>query len=131
MPKARSAKRVRTPTVSRPWVASVAVVVSDVARAKRWYTEALGLELLTDGGHWITVGRRGRGGALHLCHPEDGSLEPGTSGILLLVDGDLSARCEELRAKGVDFTGPLTEHPWGWDATVRDPDGNELLLMSG
>ena len=84
-------------------------------------------------GHWLTVGRKGRGGALHLCQVSEldpkAPLEPGATGILLLLEGDFHRRCEELKARGVDFVEGPTERPWGWDATVRDPDGNELLLM--
>ena len=122
----------KLPTKSGPWVASVAVVVSDKGRAKRWYSEKLGLSILANEAHWVGVGRRGKGAMIHLCeYPEPGNvrLEPGNSGILLLVEDDLRTRYEELRARGVDYARPPTEHPWGWDATIRDPDGNELLLM--
>jgi extradiol dioxygenase family protein len=118
-----------------PWVASTAVAISDRAKAKEWYTGTLGLKVIMDTDHWITVGRKGKGGALHLCQVSEldpkAQLEPGNSGILLLLDGDFHRRCEELEARGVRFKEHPTERPWGWDATIVDPDGNELLLMSG
>ena len=129
---ARSSMPVRKSAKGRPWVASIAVVVSDKERAKRWYTEKLGLELLSDDEHWVCVGRKGMGAMLHLCeYPEAGrvELEPGTTGILLLLDGDLAEHVERLSATGVEVVTPVTDHPWGSDATVRDPDGNEVLLM--
>lgn len=114
-------------------VASVAVVVQSREAAKRWYTEKLGLTILTDMGHWLTVGRRGEGGALHLCQldeaPPGTALEPGNSGILLVVPGTIQQAYRVLRQRGVEFEGPPEERPWGWDATIRDPDGNALLLM--
>ncbi len=124
-PKARTSKA--------PWVASTAVVVSDRQKAKRWYTERLGLFPVDEEGHWVTVGRKGKGALLHLCQVDEldanGKLEPGNTGILLLLEGDFHRRCQELKEQGVEFTEGPVERPWGWDATIRDPDGNELLLM--
>lgn len=130
-PKARPRKS--PPKTKAPWLASVAVMVSDRARAKAWYTERLGMTVLFESDHWVTVGRKGRGGALHLClGPEVGfPLEPGNTGILLMVDGDLKTECARLQRRGVEFVHPPTLQPWGvWDATIRDPDGNEILLMA-
>ena len=116
-----------------PWVASTAVVVRDRARSLGWYTDVLGLPIAISGDHWVTVGHGRKGGAIHLCQGSDLDppvpLEPGNSGILLLLDGDFHANCEDLKARGVEFVEGPTQRPWGWDATIRDPDGNELLLM--
>lgn len=109
------------------------MVVSDRKRATRWYTGKLGLVPLHQEGHWVTVGRKNKGSALHLCQMSEidakAKLEPGNSGILLLVEGDFHLRCQELKEAGVEFVEGPIERPWGWDATIRDPDGNELLLM--
>ena len=116
-----------------PWVASTAVVVKDRKNSLRWYTDVLGLPIAISGDHWVTVGRAGKGGAIHLCQGSELDppvpLEPGNSGILLLLEGDFHANCQELKARGVEFVDGPTQRPWGWDATIRDPDGNELLLM--
>jgi len=132
-PKSKS--KPATPSKSRvtPWVASTAVVVKDRKNSLRWYTEVLGLPIAVPGDHWVTVGHAQKGGAIHLCQGSDLEppvpLEPGNSGILLLLDGDFHANCEALKARGVEFVDGPTQRPWGWDATIRDPDGNELLLM--
>jgi catechol 2,3-dioxygenase-like lactoylglutathione lyase family enzyme len=114
-------------------VFSVAVVVSDRARSVRWYTEKLGLDLVQDKGHWVTVGRKEEGGLLHLCQwsemdpsavPETGNL-----GINLHVPGDFEAACAAFRANGVEFAHPPKKESWGWWAWVRDPDGIEITLM--
>ncbi|MDE1821831.1 MAG: VOC family protein [Euryarchaeota archaeon] len=117
-----------------PWMASVAVMVADRERSKKWYTDKLGFSVLQEeGGHWVTVGRKGRGGAIHLClGSEIGGLplEPGNTGILVMVDGDLKTECAKLKERGVEFVHEPTKQPWGvWDAMIRDPDGNEILLM--
>jgi len=132
-PKSRS-KSAKSPKDSKfRWVASTAVVVKDRAASLRWYTEVLGLPIAIRGDHWVTVGHARKGGAIHLCQGSELDppvpLEPGNTGILLLVDGDFHANCEELKSRGVEFVDGPTQRPWGWDATIRDPDGNELLLM--
>ena len=117
-----------------PWMGSVAVMVSDREKAKAWYTGQLGMSVLHEEGHWVTVGRPGKGGALHLClGSEVGfALEPGNTGILVFVEGDLKTECAKLKDRGVEFVHEPTKQPWGvWDAMIRDPDGNEILLMEG
>lgn len=116
-----------------PWVASVPVVVSDKEISKKWYTEKLGLVVTADEDHWVTVGGDGRGSSLHLCQasenmPKPIPLEPGPSGIVIAIPGDFVAECKILMDKGVEFSHPPEKAPWGWYATVRDPDGNEHYL---
>jgi len=70
---------------------------------------------------------------LHLCAVSEfdttAALEPGNSGVLLRVPGpDFSAACGALKASGVEFIEGPKKEPWGWFATVRDPDGNEITL---
>ncbi len=115
-----------------PHFSSIAVVVSDRKAAVKWYTRTLGLELVADDGHWQTVGQKDRPGLIHLCQvtefEPDGKLEPGNSGIALKLPGDFVKSCSELEARGVTFASPPTKYDWGWGATIRDPDGNELYL---
>ncbi len=115
-----------------PRIASVPVVVSDRAAAKTWYTQQLGLDLIDDDDHWVTVGRKGEGAVLHLCPASENSpalpLEPGPSGVVLVLPGDFRAECARLEAAGVEFSHRPEEAPWGWFALVRDPDGNEHNL---
>jgi len=115
-------------------VSSIAVVVSDRAKATEWYTKRLGLDVIESMEHWVAVGRKGHGGMLHLCQMSEfeanAPLEPGNSGITLRIPGmDFVAACRALQANGVEFVEGPKKEPWGWYATVRDPDGNELFLM--
>ncbi len=126
------AKRKAKAKTSRPVFASIALVVSDRKKAVEWYTEKLGLDLTTSEDHWITVGRKGHEGEIHLCRNLDydpkGELEPGNSGVMLRLGGDFETSCAALKSNGVTFfVGPVKES-WGWYAGVRDPDGNELWL---
>ncbi|HTT45614.1 MAG TPA: VOC family protein [Thermoplasmata archaeon] len=131
--KSSSSNRRRT-TLPKAHVASIAVIVSDRKKATEWYTERLGLDVIESMDHWVAVGRKGKGGMLHLCQMSEfeanAPLEPGNSGITLRVPGsDFAAECEALRANGVEFIEGPKKESWGWYATVRDPDGNELFLM--
>jgi catechol 2,3-dioxygenase-like lactoylglutathione lyase family enzyme len=125
-----AAKSKKSATVV-PRFLSVAIVVSDRKKAVAWYTDALGLEHLDDDDHWQTVGRKGSA-KLHLCqvteYDPSGKLEPGNSGIALTVPGDFRASCAALESRGVEFVTPPTKYDWGWGASIRDPDGNELYL---
>ncbi|MGB6500396.1 MAG: VOC family protein [Thermoplasmata archaeon] len=123
----------RRPRAAPLYFASIAVVVSDRRKAEQWYTETLGLDLIDSDDHWVTVGRKGRDGVLHLCQVSEfdtaGALEPGNSGIQLRLPGkDFANACETLAARGVKFSRPAEKADWGWWAAVVDPDGNELML---
>src|SRR5215469_4128718 len=129
MPRKKSqSKKIR----KTPWVASIPVVVSDREASKKWYTEKLGLVLTADDDHWVTVGG-GKGSQLHLCQasenqPEPIPLEPGASGIVIVLPGDFRNACKRLEKAGVEFSQKPEKAPWGWFAMIRDPDGNEHNL---
>jgi len=50
------------------------------------------------------------------------------SGIVFSTD-DCFATYEDLKAKGIEFTRPAGERPYGVDAAFRDPSGNEFRLL--
>ncbi len=132
MPAKKSAKK-STKGHETPWVASVPIVVSDREVSKKWYTEKLGLALISDQDHWVTVGGKGKGSELHLCQasenqPQPIPLEPGPSGIVIVLPGDFRAECKRLMDAGVEFSHPPEKAAWGWYATIKDPDGNEHHL---
>lgn len=112
---------------------SVAVIVKDRKKAVRWYREKLGMDVLDQHEHWVTVGSKKGGLRLHLCQTTEydpkGKLEPGNTGILLRVPGDLEKAYRELKRKGVKFTHPPEKMPWGWLCLLTDPDENEFSLM--
>jgi len=126
------APKSQKPTSGAPRFMSVAVVVSDRKKAVEWYTKKFGLDRLADDGHWQTVGTKGGSGTLHLCQVSEfdpkAPLEPGNTGIAFTLPGDFVKSCADLEARGVEFSSPPTKHDWGWGATVRDPDGNEIYL---
>ena len=109
---------------------SVAVVVSNGKKALEFYHGKLGLDVLANEDHWLVVGRKKGGLALHLCaygRPTPKS-EKGNTGILLHTDKPMMQTYRELRKKGVKFSHPPQKVPWGWKCLLLDPDGNELWL---
>ncbi len=121
------------PNASPTWIESTAVLVQNRDRSKAWYRDQLGFDIVDDGDHWVTVGRKGKGGLIHLCQVseagEGAGLEPGNTGILVYYQGDLRAAHDRLQRAGVKFSEDVTERPWGTYCIVVDPDGNELCLM--
>lgn len=43
---------------------------------------------------------------------------------------DLDATVADLKDKGVEFAGEVSEHPWGRIAPFKDPDGNDLQVYA-
>ena len=111
----------------------VGLVVADRQKSVVWYTQKLGLDVVQDLGHWVTVGRKGGSGLIHLCQTSEVGIsaapEPGNAGIELKFPGDFRSGCAALKANGVKFSHRPTKEVWGWWAGVVDPDGNRLTLM--
>ncbi len=52
----------------------------------------------------------------------------GVGSTLFLTTDDCQASYEELKARGVEFTEPPEERPYGIDSGFRDPSGNAFRL---
>jgi catechol 2,3-dioxygenase-like lactoylglutathione lyase family enzyme len=105
------------------------VLVSDLERARRFYVDELGLDLLIDSPGYVRVG--GREG-FHLGMEEGAPDQVGARGIEIVVEvEDVDRRYEQLLAKGVRFTGPPQDQEWGArHAWLFDPDGYRLSIYS-
>ncbi len=112
---------------------SVGIAVADRKKAARWYTQKLGFRVFDHGGHWTTVGDRSGGLRLHLCESERPAVrlkrsEVGNTAILYTTTEPILKAYARLRRKGVRFSEPPHELPWGWVGKFLDPDGNEFWL---
>lgn len=110
----------------------VSVPVTDQQRAKAFYVGTLGFDLIAeapmgDGNDWVQVGPAGKEVSLTLVNwfPE---MQPGSLHGLVVACDDIQATYDDLKARGVTFDGPPDKTPWGTFATLRDPDGNSLVL---
>ena len=105
----------------------VSVPVSDVDRAKRFYTEQAGFN--ADHDHRVSdelrfVQLTPPGSACSIAIGQ-GVVDtpPGSVQGLQLVVSDIEAARAELADRGVDV-GDVQDFPWGRFAFFRDPDGN-------
>jgi catechol 2,3-dioxygenase-like lactoylglutathione lyase family enzyme len=107
------------------------VFVSNMDNAVRFYTEVLGLRLAERyGDHWATVDA-GRGFMIGL-HPASPKYPaPGTKGGIMLgleTSVPLESLVQQLRDKGVRFTGDIVRDQGGSFANFEDPDGTPIYL---
>jgi catechol 2,3-dioxygenase-like lactoylglutathione lyase family enzyme len=111
----------------------VPVAVSDVDRAKAFYTEKIGFHEDIDQRVSETlrfVQLTPPGSACSIAMGEGITTQaPGSSDGLLLVVEDIQATYDELSKRGVQISEPAM-HPWGTvHADFRDPDGNRWTLQ--
>jgi len=108
---------------------NIFIFVTDVAKAKRFYAELLGLPLAGENEMMIEFfpgAPTTMSVALALQDDAIGMVGRHT-GITLKIEG-LEAVCRTLAAEGITFAVPFEATPWGKMAVVADPDGNQLRL---
>jgi catechol 2,3-dioxygenase-like lactoylglutathione lyase family enzyme len=131
-------------------LANVQVWVHDQDEALAFYTEKLGFELREDvtvpemgNFRWLSVGVPGQDDVAIVLMAVPGPpvfeeetraqihalLAKGASGGLFFTTDDVRGTYEELKGRGVEFTQEPTEQPYGLDAGLRDPSGNQFRMM--
>ena len=119
----------------------MSVVVSDQDRSLAFYTQKLGFELQMDApmgqSRWIQLAPKDAQTSLVLGKPSDDmppeiyertkSMMGGFTNFIFDVD-DMESTYSELTARGVEFVDKPSQQPWGWWATIKDPDGNVIGL---
>ena len=105
----------------------VAIPVTDMDRARKFYQETLELKpgLTAMNGGWVEyeLGETTIGVG---CHPDWKPSRDGTT-VAFEVD-DIDATIAKLKEHGVTFEMEKIETPVCWMAQFRDPDGNKLLV---
>lgn len=112
------------------------VPVSDIDRAKAFYTDKLGFNTDVDvapaeGVRVVQLTPPGSACSIGLWAglPEAADLQPGSARGLHLVVADVAQAREAFRARGVDV-GEVEAHPEGIKyARFTDPDGNSWLFQ--
>ena len=113
-------------------VRQIAITVSDVARAKRFYQDILGLKFLFDAGPNIAFLECGQL-RLMLSTPQ-GAGEAGKNSTLYFQTERVEAVYETVIAAGAkperapQLTAKMPDHEL-WIGFVRDPDGNLVGLL--
>jgi catechol 2,3-dioxygenase-like lactoylglutathione lyase family enzyme len=108
--------------------------VTDQDRARDFYVDVLGLELLQDaemspGMRWVQVRPRGAATSITLVTWFDTMPAGSVRGTVLETD-DLDGDAARLAALGVDLGDGVQESPWGRWMQLTDPDGNGIVLQA-
>lgn len=111
-----------------PTLHSVALFVTDIERAKRFYRDDLGLPMVREG----SFGAEFLEDAPHIgvhpaVHPDALALVGRHTGMTIRVD-DILNYCARLHERGVIFLAEPTRQPFGIMAMIADPDGNIFAL---
>ena len=109
----------------------VSVPVTDQQRAKRFYQEVVGLDLVREEPmgpemSWIQLAPKGCSTTIALVTWFEGMKPGGLQGVMLNVS-DIDADHAELSARGLVLT-EIKQEPWGRYAMFSDPDGNGWIL---
>jgi catechol 2,3-dioxygenase-like lactoylglutathione lyase family enzyme len=109
----------------------VSVPVSDQERAKQFYRDTLGFDLLRDEAmgpkdRWIQLAPKGCSTTIALVTWFE-TMQPGGLQGVMLNSTDIDRDTQELSAKGLKLS-PIDQQPWGRFAMFKDPDGNGWIL---
>lgn len=123
--------------------------VHDQDEALDFYTKKLGMEVRADvtlpemgNFRWLTVAPAGQPDVsiVLMAIPGPPVMDPetaeqvkslmakGFAGTVFLNTDDVYADYEELKSRGVEFTEPPEDRPYGIDSGFRDPSGNSFRL---
>ena len=110
----------------------VAVPVSDVDRAKRFYTEQAGFNAdhdhkISDELRFVQLTPPGSACSIALGTGVTDA-EPGSVTGLQLVVSDIEAAHAQLADRGVEVS-PVQDFPWGRFVFFSDPDGNRWAVQ--
>jgi predicted enzyme related to lactoylglutathione lyase len=106
------------------------LAVSDVTKARAFYIDALGLEVVEEHPSMFAV----RCGSVRFTvvgggtpQPDDADVNPPIT--LMLATDDIEATVSHLRARGVKFLGEISEAPgFMRHIALTDPDNNVIYL---
>ncbi len=101
-------------------------MVQSLERTRRFYAEALGLELDQKEGYLSII----LAGGTELVFFE-GEAVRGTSPQIVfgLDEGGIDTAAEALATRGVQLLTPVSEAPGGWSVEFKDPDGHPLAFF--
>ncbi len=130
-------------------IANAHMWVNDQDEALEFYTQKLGMEVRIDATmpemgnfRWLTVGPVGQPDVSIVLMAIPGPpimdadtaeqvrtlMAKGFAGTVFLTTDDCQASYEELKGRGVEFSEPPEERPYGIDSGFRDPSGNSIRV---
>jgi uncharacterized protein YndB with AHSA1/START domain/predicted enzyme related to lactoylglutathione lyase len=122
-------QEVKAPSVRK--VAFTMYPVADVARARTFYEEMLGLAVGMAGGqgdmYWVEYDLPG-GGCLAITNTTGDQPSAAAGGTIALEVEDLTSLMQDLQTKGVSFRSDVIRGPRCRMAVCLDSEGNSLVL---
>jgi uncharacterized glyoxalase superfamily protein PhnB len=130
-------------------IANAQLWVHDQDEALAFWTEKVGMEIRADvtlpelgDFRWLAVGPPGQDDVSIVLMAIPGPpvmddetrsevqnlMAKGFAGTIFLTTDDVKSAYEELKGRGVEFTEPLEERPYGIDSGFRDPSGNSVRI---
>jgi predicted enzyme related to lactoylglutathione lyase len=109
----------------------LSVPVSDAQRAKTFYRDVLGFDLIREEPMgpemtWIQLAPPGQTVTIALVTWFE-QMKPGGLQGVMVNTADIDAEHALLRSRGLQI-GPIEQQPWGRFALFTDPDGNGWIL---
>ncbi|MDW0139420.1 MAG: VOC family protein [Nitrososphaeraceae archaeon] len=125
-------------------IGGVVIMVSDQARAVKFYAEKVGFDIRLNvpffGGKWIEVAPKDSESTLSIMEPNPQLMPPeelevarkniGRNTGVWFYTSDIQSTYEDLKSKGVDITKPEKQEWGGIMSLVKDLDGNIFTLLS-
>ena len=110
----------------------VGIPVGDQDAALKFYTESLGLKVVTDQPftekqRWIELMIPGADTGVALFTPEGHEKRIGEFQSISFWCEDVFATADALKKKGVEFTKEPAAESWESAAVFKDPDGNQFV----
>ena len=104
---------------------AIIFLVSDLERTRRFYRDALGIELAAQDG--FLLGKLAGAELLFF----QGEPKPGTSPQIVfgLQHGGIDTLAQQLANQGVQLLTPVSEAPGGWSIEFADPDQHRLAFF--
>ena len=125
-------------------IGGVVIMVSDQARAVKFYAEKMGFDIRVNvpffGRKWIEVAPKDSESTLSIMEPNPQLMPPeelevarkniGRNTGVWFYTSDIQSTYEDLKSKGVDITKPEKQEWGGIMSLVKDLDGNIFTLLS-
>jgi predicted enzyme related to lactoylglutathione lyase len=114
----------------------VSIPVTDQDRAIEFYTEKLGMTIMTDqpmgpgAQRWIELAVPGADTRVVLFTPAGHEDRIGGFSNVVFASDHVEKTHQQLAARGVEFVQPPKKEPWGTSAIFKDQDGNQFVLSS-
>jgi predicted enzyme related to lactoylglutathione lyase len=113
----------------------VSIPCADQKRALRFYTEQLGFTVFSDQPfsaeqRWIELKIAGAQTKVVLFTPDEHKNRIGGFQNLTFSCDDVDRTYQELQARGVEFTEPPRQEPWGRMAMFKDREGNIFIISA-